>query len=233
MTYAFKDIESETENTFSTLEYTQEYVRPSSRSGMYRSIAKRLIDISLVLLTSPISLGFVLLGAIFTAMDGNNPFFTQKRVGRGGREFSILKLRTMVPDADKKLEEYLASNPEARAEWDVHQKLKNDPRITKVGNVLRKTSLDELPQLWNVLIGDMSIVGPRPMMVEQKSLYPGRAYYLHRPGITGLWQISDRHATSFRARADYDTDYDLRLSLKTDMSIIWQTFAVVARGTGC
>lgn len=229
MTYAFKDIESEAETDF----HTHTYARPSSRSGVYRAFAKRVIDISLVVLTSPISLGFVLMGAFLTALDGNNPFYTQKRIGRGGREFSILKLRTMVPDADEKLEEYLATNPAARAEWDVHQKLTNDPRITKVGNILRKTSLDELPQLWNVLTGDMSIVGPRPMMVEQKSLYPGRAYYLHRPGITGLWQISDRHATSFRARADYDTDYDRRLSLKTDLSIIWQTFAVVARGTGC
>ena len=202
MTYAFKDIESEAESGLGL----REYVRPSSRSSVYRTYVKRLIDVTLVLLTSPISVFFVGLGAIFTAMDGHNPFYTQKRIGRGGREFSIYKLRTMVPNADEKLEAFLAENPDARAEWDVHQKLTDDPRITRVGNLLRKTSLDELPQLFNVLKGDMSIVGPRPMMVEQKSMYPGRAYYLHRPRITGLWQISDRHATSFRARAEYDTD---------------------------
>ena len=127
--------------------------------------------------------------------------------------FRLWKLRSMVVDADRKLEEYLCANPAARAEWDETQKLKDDPRITAAGRLIRKTSLDELPQLWNVLIGDMSLVGPRPMMPQQAELYPGRDYYRLRPGLTGLWQISDRNATSFAARAAYDAEYSRQMSL--------------------
>jgi len=171
--------------------------------------------------------------ALLVASDGGSPFYWQERVGRGGRGFRFLKLRTMVPKADTRLERYLQSNPEARAEWDATQKLKNDPRITAVGKLLRKTSLDELPQLWNVLVGDMSLVGPRPMMVSQRDLYPGSAYYKLRPGITGSWQVSERHESEFRARAIYDTSYERELSFRTDLSILCKTVGVVLRATGC
>ena len=112
------------------------------------------------------------------------------------------------------------------------QKLKNDPRVTKIGQLMRKASLDELPQLWNVLAGEMSLVGPRPMMPEQKNLYPGKAYYSMRPGLTGLWQVSQRNASSFASRADFDTSYAGQLSLRTDLGIIFATVGVVLRGTG-
>jgi lipopolysaccharide/colanic/teichoic acid biosynthesis glycosyltransferase len=138
----------------------------------------------------------------------------------------------MVVDADAQLEAYLAASPEARLEWDHTQKLKNDPRITTVGRIIRKTSLDELPQLWNVLKGDMSLVGPRPMMPEQRALYRGRAYFELRPGITGFWQIGDRNDTSFSARAAYDTRYASNLSLLTDVIVLLLTIRVVLRGTG-
>jgi len=128
---------------------------------------------------------------------------------------------------------YLASNPEAKAEWDHHQKLKSDPRITKTGRILRKTSLDELPQLWNVLMGQMSLVGPRPMMVDQDDLYHGKSYYDLLPGITGFWQTSDRHESSFAARVAFDDAYANEMSLKTDLVTLWRTIAVVFRGTGC
>ena len=120
----------------------------------------------------------------------------------------------------------------ARAEWDETQKLKNDPRITPFGRFLRKSSLDELPQLWNVFVGDMSLVGPRPMMLNQQALYPGTAYYALRPGITGFWQTAGRNRTSFEARAEYDTSYEAELSLATDVKILARTVSVVVNGTG-
>jgi exopolysaccharide production protein ExoY len=199
---------------------------------LYTAFAKRAVDILLVLLSAPIWLPLVALGAALVVLDGHNPFYSQERIGRNGRVFRIWKLRSMVPDADAFLKSYLSENPEARAEWDSSQKLKQDPRITVVGRLLRKTSLDELPQLINVLTGDMSLVGPRPIMVNQKTLYPGRRYYNMRPGLTGLWQVSDRNECSFADRARYDDIYHRTMSLGTDLRILGQTVAVVLRGTG-
>lgn len=161
-----------------------------------------------------------------------SPFYNQLRVGRRGETFRLLKLRTMVVDADAKLEAYLAENPEARAEWDATQKLKNDPRITKIGAFLRKTSLDELPQLFNVVTGDMSIVGPRPIMESQRDLYSGDSYYNMRPGLTGLWQVSERNESEFADRVRFDNQYDATLSLKSDLSVLVRTVGVVVRATG-
>lgn len=201
-------------------------------NGFYRSYAKRAFDITLILLALPAVAPVIALLALFVALGGGKPFYTQQRVGVNGVSYRIWKLRTMVPNADEVLEEYLAQNPAMRAEWDSKQKLINDPRITKFGNILRKCSLDELPQLWNVLRGDMSLVGPRPMMVSQKEMYPGTDYYALRPGITGLWQISDRNDTTFAARAKYDSAYNSDLSLKTDVKILFGTVRVVVNGTG-
>ncbi|MCA1285826.1 sugar transferase [Salipiger bermudensis] len=199
----------------------------------YDRLAKRILDITIVLLGAlPVLLVTTLLAAII-ALDGKSPFYLQKRVGRNGRVFYMYKLRSMVVDADSRLEAYLASNPEARAEWNHAQKLRRDPRITAVGRLIRKTSLDELPQLLNVLRGDMSLVGPRPMMVEQQDLYPGTAYYALRPGITGFWQTSVRNESSFAERAGFDTDYLRQLSFGTDLKILARTVRVVLNGTGC
>ena len=143
------------------------------------------------------------------------------------------KLRTMPDGAEEQLKAYLSRNPEARREWQVHQKLKNDPRVLPVGRAMRKLSIDELPQILNVLSGELSIVGPRPMLPEQQPLYPGLAYYALRPGLTGYWQISDRHNGSFAERANFDAAYANDVSLVTDLRVIASTVRVVLQGTGC
>ena len=203
------------------------------KNGLYRRAGKRALDIFLVLLTAPIVFPVVLLLAALTALDGKNPFYKQVRVGRNGRVFTMWKIRTMIVDADDALEQYLQGNSSARREWNEKQKLSCDPRVTTLGAGIRKTSLDELPQLWNVLIGDMSLIGPRPMMPQQQSLYPGSAYFRMRPGLSGLWQISDRNNTSFAARAGFDDLYYKSVSLTSDLRVIFHTVVVMLRGTGC
>lgn len=225
MTYVSRDFSSETPTEATAVELAG--IRSS-----YNRFGKRELDLALCLLAAPFVLLVVGLMALAVRLEGGPVFYRQKRLGQNGRVFEILKIRTMVLDADRKLKDYLASNPEARAEWDHNQKLINDPRITRVGRFLRRTSLDELPQLWNVFRGDMAIVGPRPMTVEQAPLYPGTAYYRLRPGITGPWQVSDRHETSFAARAIYDTAYAQSLSFREDLSILGKTVGVVLRCTG-
>lgn len=200
--------------------------------GLYRSVFKRVFDVTAVVLAAPVVVPVVVALALAVARDGGNPFYTQERIGRGGRIFRMWKLRSMVCDADEQMAKLLASDPEAKAEWDATQKLRNDPRITPLGQFLRRSSLDEIPQLWNVLIGNMSLVGPRPMMVNQQDLYPGTAYYLLRPGITGYWQTAGRNRTTFRARAEYDTVYEEGLAFTTDMRILLRTVGVVVNGTG-
>lgn len=203
------------------------------RSHVYLDVVKPTLDVLLVLLAAPFVVPLVLILAFIVSLDGGKPFYSQDRVGKGGRTYRIWKLRTMDVDADEKLAAFLCANPAARAEWDHSQKLRDDPRITYLGRMLRRTSLDELPQLWNVLLGDMSLVGPRPMMVSQKSLYPGEAYYALRPGITGLWQVSARNESGFAARASYDFEYWRTVSLATDLRLLAATVRVVTRGTGC
>ncbi|MBE0454239.1 sugar transferase [Roseovarius autotrophicus] len=202
------------------------------RRAVYRDGAKRCLDILLVVLSLPISLPLILGMMGLVALEGGNPLYCQKRLGRGGRLFRLIKIRTMVPGAEALLAAHLDQNSEARREWVETQKLKCDPRTTRIGRFLRKSSLDELPQLWNVLKGDMSLVGPRPMMPEQERLYPGTAYFDLRPGITGLWQISERNETSFAERAGFDNRYLSSLSLSLDLSILLRTVSVVLRGTG-
>lgn len=201
--------------------------------GLYRNTLKHSIDVALVLLSLPLVLPVVGLMAIAIFLqDGHAPFYWSERVGRGGRLFRMMKLRSMVADADARLAAHLAANPAAAAEWAETQKLKRDPRITRFGCLLRKSSLDELPQLWNVLRGEMSLVGPRPMMPHQRALYPGHAYYALRPGVTGPWQVSARNLSTFAARADFDRDYERSLSFMNDVRLVLRTFVVVAKGTG-
>lgn len=202
------------------------------RHGFYRSFGKHFLDTALVLVSAIFVLPVVAMLAAIAALDGGNPFYKQKRIGRSGRVFTIWKIRTMVPDAEARLAEYLTLNPEARAEWERTQKLKNDPRVTRFGLLLRKTSLDELPQLLNVVVGDMSLVGPRPIMPNQESLYPGTSYFSLRPGITGLWQISERNHSSFSERAMYDNRYEATLSMGLDVAILFKTVRAVLKCTG-
>ena len=203
-------------------------------TGLYGRYAKPIIDRLLILASLPIALPIIALCALALWIESGQPFYTQQRLGRGGKRFSILKLRTMVRDADAVLESYLAANPAMRAEWDEMQKLKDDPRITRVGAFLRATSLDELPQLWNVLKGDMSLIGPRPMMPDQLEMYgDAKAYFALRPGITGLWQVSARNNSRFTYRNEVDAAYRRNLSLPMDLTILFKTVGVVLRRTGC
>lgn len=198
----------------------------------YRRHGKRALDILFVLVSLPLTLPVLAILVAVLALTGGRPLFGQRRVGRDGRVFTMWKLRTMVPDAETHLARHLAADPALRAEWDRTQKLRNDPRITAAGALLRKTSLDELPQIWNVLRGDMSLVGPRPMLPDQQPLYPGTAYFRLRPGLTGLWQVSDRNQSDFARRAEFDTVYDGLLSPALDLRIMVATVGVVVRGTG-
>ena len=203
-----------------------------ARNG-YVVVGKRMLDVTLIVLAMPVVLPVLLLLAALVALSGGSPIYVQDRVGLGGRTFRLSKLRTMVRDADDRLAEYLAANPSARSEWNLRQKLTHDPRITAFGSFLRRSSLDELPQLFNVLRGDMSLVGPRPMMVSQRNQYPGTAYYRLRPGLTGPWQIGARHLTTFADRSIFDDQYENRHGLVYDLSILLRTVRVVATGTGC
>ncbi|MCA3389462.1 MAG: sugar transferase [Roseomonas sp.] len=196
-------------------------------------IAKRALDIigaglGLVLL-SP----FLLVVALLVRADGGPAFFAHQRVGRGGKLFGCLKFRSMVIDSQARLEALLASNPAARAEWEATRKLKNDPRITRIGRFLRSTSLDELPQLINVLRGEMSLVGPRPVQEAEIDRYYGASaahYMAVRPGITGLWQVSGRSETSYESRVALDVAYVSRPSMIADLAILLRTpVAVLSR----
>lgn len=201
-------------------------------NGLYPRHVKRVLDILLALIAAPAVLSIVLPLALLIALQHGSPFYVQERVGRGGRIFRMWKLRTMVRDADALLERHLAENPAALLEWNKFQKLHDDPRITPLGAFLRRSSIDELPQLWNVFKGDMSIVGPRPFMPSQRALYTGEEYYRMAPGVTGLWQVSSRNEASFAQRAQFDRLYFHDLSLRTDLALILRTIGVVLRPTG-
>ena len=204
----------------------------AARPGAYRNGLKRALDVLLILLALPLVALVILVLALLVKLDGGPAFYTQWRVGRQGRLYRMWKLRSMVPGAEARLQAHLDSDPLLRAEWDSTQKLKCDPRITRFGRFLRKSSMDELPQLWNVLVGDMSLVGPRPMMPEQRVFYPGVAYFFLRPGITGFWQVSQRNDSTFAERAGFDDRYYSDLSLATDAKLLLATVRVVVHGTG-
>lgn len=205
-----------------------------SETGYYARFLKRFLDVVIVIILAVPTICILLAVVPFVAFSGvGTVFYKQQRIGKDGRVFWMWKLRSMVPNAKQRLEEYLAKNPEARVEWDFTQKLKYDPRITRIGRFIRKTSLDELPQFWNVFKGEMSFVGPRPMMIEQRDLYPGKEYFSMLPGITGFWQISDRNECSFSERAHFDAHYFQEMSFMTDLRVLLKTICVVIKPTGC
>ena len=199
------------------------------------SFLKRTVDITAsaaaLLLLSPV----FLVTSLAIRKDSDGPaMFTQKRIGKDGKLFEIYKFRTMVPDADKKLFEMLEKDENAREEYKLNKKLKHDPRITKVGNFLRKTSIDELPQLINVLKGDMSLVGPRPYLPRE--IDDMGSYYdtiiESKPGITGLWQVSGRSNTTFEERLHFDKEYNEKKSFTYDMGLLVKTVGSVVKGEG-
>ncbi len=198
-------------------------------------VVKRLFDI-LFTATAMVVLSPLLIGlALMIRWTDNGPIlFSHPRVGHNGKLFQCLKFRTMVENADTVFEQHLANNAEARQEWQTYGKLRNDPRITPLGYYLRKYSLDELPQLINILRGEMSVVGPRPVEISELQYY-GRSkpHYLRcRPGLTGLWQVSGRSDLSYEKRVALDRAYVQNWSFLTDCVLILRTVKVVLRGDG-
>jgi exopolysaccharide production protein ExoY len=207
------------------------------RAGRLRleRAAKRALDLCVAATALILLLPLLLLiGLLVWAGDRGAPIFRHARVGRDGRAFGCLKFRTMVADGDGLLQAHLAADPAARAEWDATHKLRDDPRVTPLGRVLRRTSLDELPQLWNVLRGEMSLVGPRPIVRAEVARY-GAAFatcFSMPPGLTGLWQISGRSGRSYAERVRLDLDYATRWRLGRDLAILARTVPAVLAQRG-
>ena len=196
---------------------------------------KRIFDIIATVIGGILILPVVAIVAILIYLDSPGPIvFGHKRVGQGGKEFPCYKFRSMVPNAQEALEIYLKENPEAREEWERDFKLKDDPRVTKIGKFLRKTSLDELPQLWNVLIGDMSLVGPRPIVRAEVEKYGEyiNDFYLVPPGITGVWQVSGRSDTTYEERVLMDSWYVHNWSVWIDIVYLVKTVFAVIKSKG-
>lgn len=201
----------------------------------WQQFSKRLLDIFLVIISIPVLIPvFVLLALAIRIDSPGKVFFTQKRVGRGNNLLKVVKFRTMQENAEEALEIYLNEHPELREEWEANYKLKHDPRVTRMGRFLRRTSLDELPQVWNVLCGEMSLVGPRPIVQEEIPMY-GHYFNLYTqvlPGMTGMWQVSGRNDLSYEERVRLDEYYVRNWSIWLDFYILASTvFAILtARG---
>ncbi len=193
-------------------------------------LIKRSFDLAVATAVSLCFLPLFLLLILGVRLSSRGPiFYGQRRVGRGHELFTAWKFRSMVMNADEVLESHLAKSPALRAEWERDRKLKRDPRVTAIGRILRKTSLDELPQLWNVLCGQMSLVGPRPIVMAEVDRY-GRRYQHYRrvtPGITGLWQISGRNNTTYERRTEIDEYYVRNWSVAMDLYILYRTIKTV------
>ena len=199
-----------------------------------RDIIIRTLDIAGTLTGLIIAAPALAILAVLIARDGGAALFNQIRVGKDGQGFRCFKLRSMASDAEARLEAVLANDPQAAAEWAEHRKLKNDPRITKLGHFIRKTSLDELPQLWNVLKGDMSLVGPRPIVPDELAMYGKNAagYLAHRPGLTGLWQVSGRSDCDYDTRVALDLEWSAKRSVVSYLEIILKTVPAVLAKDG-
>ncbi len=208
-------------------------------SGLYRNPLKLILDtlIATILLLLLLPTFAVITICIVLFGGSGSPIFWHRRIGKDGRPFACLKFRTMRTNADAVLNDRLSRDPEALAEWTATQKLREDPRVYRFGRVLRATSLDELPQLWNVLRGDMALVGPRPVTEDEMQRWyephgAAHAYRSVRPGITGLWQVSGRSDTTYNERLMLDCRYVGTLSLRQDVLILCRTFTAVIRGDG-
>lgn len=198
-------------------------------------ILKRWLDILLVLLSLPITVPILAIVSATVLLSSPGPlFYSHRRIRRGGIFFSMWKFRTMCVNSSEVLEDYLAEHPRARAEWNKTHKLRHDPRITSVGSFLRRYSLDELPQLWNVFTGQMTLVGPRPIVAAEVEKYgDGFSYYCRvKPGLTGLWQVSGRSELTYPQRVALDCDYVERWSLWRDFVILLRTFRSVVNQDG-
>ena len=211
------------------LEVTQQLLRPSAR------FIKRCLDMALaVALIVPVTTIVAVSALLIKLEDGGPVFYADERIGLNGTKFKAWKLRSMVTNGAEILNRYLAANPKEALQWHATQKLKRDPRITRIGRILRKTSIDEIPQLWNVITGEMSVVGPRPILQSQTEMY-GPGFHLYkqvRPGITGLWQVSGRNKLTFSERARLDKYVIQNWSVWLDLYILARTATAVISGSG-
>lgn len=203
----------------------------SSSAAIY---LKRWLDLVAALLLAPLVLLLIAPICLLVMLDGGKPIYRHLRIGRGGRIFHCYKIRSMTPDAEARLKTLLETNDPAREEWEGQFKLKDDPRITRLGRFLRRTSLDELPQLWNVMRGEMSFIGPRPIVPDELEKYGefAPAYLACLPGISGLWQVNGRNDTTYEARVAFDTRYAREWSLLLDVRIVLKTLPVVLKARG-
>ncbi len=198
-------------------------------------VLKRGLDIGLVLLSGPLFLLVLAVVAAMILMSSPGPiFYSHRRIRQNGAFFSMWKFRTMCVNSAEVLEVYLAARPEARSEWNRTHKLKDDPRVTPLGRFLRRYSVDELPQVWNVLRGQMALVGPRPIVAAEVEKYGDDFYHYCRvkPGLTGLWQVSGRSELTYPQRVALDCDYVTRWSLRQDLWILLRTFLAVTNQDG-
>lgn len=204
------------------------------RAHHYDAYAKRALDLLLAVMLLPLLLPVIAALALAVRRDGGPAFYGHVRVGRNGKAFRCWKVRTMVVNADQRLRELLDRDPEVAAIWYREFKLDKDPRITAFGRFLRKSSLDELPQLWNVIVGEMSFVGPRPVISAEIEKYGKHSpsYYACLPGITGLWQVSGRNDLSYDERVQLDVQYSRKKSFLMDTKILLMTVKSVIGGTG-
>lgn len=207
---------------------------PAYSQGVFKRGVKNAMDralacIALLALSLPMALIYVLV-----SRDGGPAIYGHTRIGKNGKAFKCWKFRTMVPNSNEVLRKLLSENPEARAQWQQDHKLKDDPRITKLGDFLRRSSLDELPQLFNVLKGNMSLVGPRPVVKSERKHYGAQwsDYLSVKPGISGLWQVSGRNDVSYEQRVSLDSQYVRNWSLSLDIMILFKTIFVVLNRRG-
>jgi Undecaprenyl-phosphate galactose phosphotransferase WbaP len=198
-------------------------------------LVKRALDVIVASILLVLSLPVAAFVALTILLETRGPiFFGHVRIGKGGVPFRLMKFRSMVMDSEAVLTRHLEAHPDHRAEWLERHKLRDDPRVTRIGRVLRRLSLDELPQLINVLRGDMSMVGPRPIVAEEAPKY-GSVFPLYtrvKPGLTGLWQVSDRRESSYRERIELDLKYIRTRTLAMDLVVLFKTIRVVLFGHG-
>jgi lipopolysaccharide/colanic/teichoic acid biosynthesis glycosyltransferase len=237
---AVDGVEAASAHEWSTLEHRSDShwvprveTRRPSQGALHQGL-KRTVDILGALLLAATFAPLIITVVLLLWRQGGSIIYRHRRVGRGGAMFECLKFRTMVPNADQILRDLLEKQPELKREWVRDHKLRDDPRITRIGLFLRRTSLDELPQLWNVIRGEMSLVGPRPIIREELLRYGRnvRDYLAAKPGVTGLWQVMGRNNTDYRRRVVLDTYYVRNQNLLLDLYILSKTTLVVLGRTG-